>query len=159
MDNLILQDKIISDSTELEIEVYAHETTKKYYFSISVDGGVKLKSTKYPAIGTGKYGEFNNAKEALDAAKGAIRNQTIINTQKYKFTYESGKFTPIEIYIDDEKTLLLYLESMLLIVESMLLIVGESVALDEQQKLTMIRKFANMLSDYPITINLSESGI
>lgn len=152
MDNLILQDKIISDSTELEIEVYAHEKTKKYYFSISVDGGVKLKSTKYPAIGTGKYGEFNNAKEALDAAKGAIRNQTIINTQKYKFIYETGLFTPIEIYIGDEETLLLYLESMLEIV-------GESVALDEQQKLTMIRKFANLLSDNEIRINLSESGI
>lgn len=76
MDNLILQDKItakaspIKEPTELEIEVYAHEETKKYYFSVCAYGGIKLKSTKYPAVGTRKYGEFDTAKEALEAAKG-----------------------------------------------------------------------------------------
>lgn len=153
MDNLILQDKIISDSTELEIEVYAHEETKKYYFCVcvdgfSVDGGVKLKSTKYPVVEPGKYGEFDTAREALDAAKGEIRNQTLINTQKYKFIYEFGKFIAIEIYITDEEVFQMYLNTMLEIVE-------DSVALDEHQKLTMINKFANLLSDYQVTLTLA----
>lgn len=70
--------------------------------------------------------------------------------ENYVFTYASlekgGRFRPMDIYIRDEDTLFLYLGTMLEIVE-------KATRLDENQRLALVRDFANMLSDYPITIN------
>ena len=73
-----------------------------------------------------------------------------MSTETYEFIYGQGKFEPIKINISNEEEFLLHLGTMLEIVE-------DSVEINAQQKLIMLRKFASLFSTYPVMINPSES--